>query len=193
MAKKLSGLTANTAKNLVLDAGAFYKDFLPASDTPATASAKLIGATQGGGSFSAVPAVRQIQVDGSPGAIRGLEVIDGWDVKLTTNLLEASLGALKLALGGVKEETPAQPAGYKKLTGNMDFADADYATNITWVGTLSGSAKPVIIVVKNALSVNGLNLTFKDKGEALVPVTLSGHYVVTALDDSPFEIYMPTV
>ena len=44
-----TGFTAQTAKHLQLDAGAFLKDYDPTTDTWETAKAtKLIGATQGG-------------------------------------------------------------------------------------------------------------------------------------------------
>ena len=69
-----TGLTANTRKHLQLDAGALYKNYDPATDTPATAAAKLIGATVGGSTFAAVPEVRQISVDGVKGPTKGFDV-----------------------------------------------------------------------------------------------------------------------
>ena len=45
-----SGFSAGTSNKLMLDAGAFFKNFAVGTDTYATAKAagKLIGATQGG-------------------------------------------------------------------------------------------------------------------------------------------------
>ena len=45
---KITGLTSTSKKNFQLDAGALYKNWAIGTDTPANASAKLIGATQGG-------------------------------------------------------------------------------------------------------------------------------------------------
>lgn len=190
---KITGLTANTPKNLLLDAGAFFLNYDPAKDTLATAQAKLIGATQGGGSFSAVPTVRQHEVDGAPANTKGLETIDGWVVTMVANVKEITITSLKTALGAVKvEDTIASgPEGYRKMTGKDKIEDSDYSDNITWIGKLKGSEKPVMIVISNALSVNGLNLTVADKNEAVIPITLTGHYTLDDLETPPYEIIYP--
>lgn len=194
MGKKISGYTANTAEKLLLDAGAFFKNFNVASDSfeSAVAANKLIGATQGGGSFSAAPTVRKIEIDGVKGAAKGLEVIDEWVVTLTANVKEVSIETIKLALGTAVTETLDAPAGYTKITAKADLEIDDYLDNVTWVGRLSGSDKPVIIIVKNALSTNGLSITMADKSEAVIPTTVTGHYDADNLDEVPFEIYYPT-
>ena len=82
-----SGFTNNTPKHLQMDAGAFLKNYDVTKDTWATAKeTKLLGATAGGGSFSAVPAIRRIEVDGVKGAVKGMETIDEWVVTLTANV-----------------------------------------------------------------------------------------------------------
>lgn len=190
-----SGFTAGTAKHLQLDAGAFLKDFDPSTDTWETAKAtKLIGDTVGGGSFSAVPTVRRIEVDGVKGAAKGLETIDEWVVTLTANVKEVTVESIKLALGAAaSESTSSAPANYTKITGKNEISDSDYLENMTWVGRLSGSNKPVIIIVKNALSTNGLTISFADKSEGVIPVTVTGHYTQDDLETPPFEIYYPDV
>lgn len=198
-----SGVTTTTSKHLQLDAGAFLKNFDPTTDTWETAKAtKLIGATAGGGSFAAVPTIRRIEVDGVKGATKGFEALDEWQVTMTANVKEITADALKMALAtGVSAETksPSTGAGavttnnYYKITANNELADSDYMTNITWVGRLSGSNLPVIIVLKNALCTNGLTLTTQDKSEGVIAVTLTGHYDPTDLSIVPFEIYYPIV
>lgn len=190
--KKITGITAKTPDRLLLNAGAFFKNYNPETDTVNAAKAKLIGATQGGGSFSAVPTVRPIEIDGASGNIKGMSVIDDWTVTMTANVKEVTVDGLKLALGAATTETSTAPTGYTKISGKPDFEDEDYQDNITWVGTLKGSDKPVIIVLKNALSTNGLSLTVADKGEAVIPITLTGHYDSMDTDAPPFEIYYPT-
>jgi hypothetical protein len=186
-----TGLTATSKDALLLDAGAFFKNYVIASDTYATAvsAGKLIGATAGGGSFSAVPNVRQIELDGAKSNTKGLEVIDNWVVTMTANVKEATLAAMELALGAASHATYS--SDYEKVSPGSAFADADYETNITWVGKLAGSALPVIIVINNALSLNGLTMNFEDKNEAVIPITITGHYPLTDLDTPPFEIYYP--
>lgn len=189
-----TGFNANTAKKLLLDAGAFVKDFEPATDTWDTIKdTKVIGATQGGGSFSAVPTIRRIEIDGVKGAAKGLEALDEWVVTITANVKEVSADTLTLALAGAKSEDAETPEGYKKITAKNEIALTDYLTNIAWIGKLSGSDKPVIIVVKNALCTNGLSLTMADKAEGVITLTFTGHYDPAELDSPPFEIYYPEV
>lgn len=189
--KKITGITSETPENLLLNAGAFFKNYVVATDTPETAKSKLIGATQGGGSFSAVPNVRKIEMDGSSGNVKGLNTIDDWTVTMVANCKEVTVNNLKLALGAAKSETSSSPTNYTKITGKGDIENDDYITNLTWIGTLKGSEKPIMIVLKNALSINGLNLTVADKGEAVIPITLTGNYDPEHINELPFEIYYP--
>lgn len=189
----ITGLTSKTPQNLLLGAGAFFKNYDVKIDTPETATAKLLGATQGGGSFNAVPTVRQITVDGGKTNVKELETIDDWVVTMVVNAKEITANNIALALGAVKSEDAETPAGYQKITGKEDFEQSDYQDNITWIGKLKGNDKPVVIVIKNALSLNGLSLSVADKNEATVPITLTGHYSLDNLDEVPFEIYYPKV
>lgn len=189
----ITGLTSKTPQNLLLGAGAFFKSYDVKTDTPEKAEAKLLGATQGGGSFNAVPTVRQIAVDGGKTNVKELETIDDWVVTMVVNAKEITADNIALALGAVKSEDAEGPTGYKKITGKEDFEQSDYQDNITWIGKLKGNDKPVVIVIKNALSLNGLSLSVADKNEATVPITLTGHYSLDKLDEVPFEIYYPKV
>lgn len=185
-----SGYTAETGKNLLLDAGAFFKNFDPATDTFETAVAddKLIGATEGGGSFSAMPTIRRIEVDGVKGAAKGLEVLDEWVVTLTANVKEVSRGSIALALAGSVE---TEGTDYYEIKGKNEIELTDYIDNITWVGKLSGTNDPVIIQVYNALSTGGLTLATADKAEAVIALTFIGHYDDANLDNPPFKLYYP--
>ena len=68
---------------------------------------------------------------------------------------------------------------------------SDYIDNITWVGTLSGSNKPVIIQIFNALNTEGLKFSTTDKAEATISLTFYAHYTQDDLDTPPFKIYYP--
>ena len=189
-----TGFTQDTAKRLLLDAGAFVKDFEPATDTWDTVkTTKIIGATQGGGSFSAVPTIRRIEIDGVKGAAKGLEALDEWVVTITANVKEVSAEALALALASSTNTAAGTPEGYNKIAANNSIELTDYLENITWIGKLSGSDQPVIILVKNALCTNGLSLTMADKAEGVIALTFTGHYDPSELDSPPFEIYYPEV
>ena len=192
--KTYSGFTEKTANKLLLDAGAFFKNFDVATDTFASAvtAGKLIGATKDGGEFSAVPTIRQVEVDGVKGRAKGLEIVDGWEVYVKANVLEVSKEALILGLCAAKEEAVTLLTNdYAHINGKADIELTDYIDNITWVGTLSGSDNPVIIQVKNALNTDGLKLTTKDKDQSVVAMTFYGHYTYSDLETPPFDVYYP--
>ncbi|WMJ78481.1 MULTISPECIES: hypothetical protein [unclassified Sedimentibacter] len=188
---KYSGITDKTADNLLLDAGAFFKNFIVGTDTfeSAVTANKLIGATQGGGSFSAIPTIRKIDVDGTMGVRKGLQHIDEWVVTISANVKEISQDTIKIALGS--GDVVDGPNNYKKITANHQIRLTDYIDNITWVGKLSGSEMPVIIVVKNALATSGLTLNVADKAEAVIAMTFTGHFTNNDPLVPPFEIYYP--
>ena len=190
--KKITGLTATTPEKLLLDAGAYFKNFVVGTDTfeSAVAAGKLIGATNGGGNFSAVPTTRKIEVDGANENTIGLDRIDGWIVSITANLKEISQSSIAEALGAAT--VVDGPTGYKKIVPNADVKIADYIDNITWVGRLSGSLKPVIVVVKKARSREGLTVNTTDKNEAVMPIKFTGHYEFDQ-EEPPFEIYYPDI
>lgn len=183
----IRGLRTTTPDKLLLGVGAFYKNFVIGTDTPSTATSKLLGATDGGGSLNIVPQVRQVSVDGAPGDVKGLKVIDGYAVTLSANLKEMTLENLELAIGAYSVSGTSATT----IKGKHNLADSDYLTNITWAGTISGKSTPVYIVLKNALSVNGLNLSVSDKNEAVIPVTITAHYDLSDLENPPFEIVYP--
>ena len=189
----ITGLTSNTKKNLQLDAGALFKNYNPASDTPATATAKLLGATVGGATLALTPEIRQIEVDGAKGPTKGLETIDSWTCTLTANLKEVTVDSIKTALGSATSSTPTSPASYTKIVLNEEIVDGDYLSNVTWIGKMSGSNNPIMIVLKNALCLNGFQFTVSDKSEGNVPIVLTAHYDVADLETVPVEIYVPNI
>lgn len=199
--KTISGFTTKTAKHLMLDAGAFFKNFDVSKDTFATAKAagKLLGATSGGGEFSAVPEIRQVEVDGVKGRAKGLETLDSWEVYIKATFIELSADVLATMLTTGKAEMVAdvdsKVKGYTKITATQKIELTDYIDNIVWIGTLSGSDEPVIIEIRNGLDTDGLTLTFADKSETKSDATFYGHYSEEDIDNDtpPFTIYYPSV
>lgn len=187
-----TGFTQKTPENLLLDAGAFFVDYDLETDTfeSAVTTGKLLGATRGGGNFSAVPEIRKIEVDGVKGAVKGLSVIDSWEVKMTANILEVTKEGLAKALTASEVDT-ASNEDYDIVTAKNRIELADYIDNITWVGKLAGSEKPAIIQIFNAINTVGLTLETQDKNEAVIAMEFEGHYSMEDLDKPPFAIYYP--
>ena len=180
-----TGFNADTAKNLLLDAGAIYKNF---DKTLMTGT--LVGATSGGNTFTAKPTIRNIQIDGVKSeAVKGLTVLDTWEVSLATNLLEFTKETIKLALGSTTSAT--EGVDYDSIKAKNYLEETDYLENIAYVGKLSGSAKPVIILIYNAMNTSGISINMKDADEGKIPVTFTGHLDSIALDTPPFEILFP--
>lgn len=192
MHKLRSGLNADTKKHLMLGEGAIFKNFVVGTDTyeSARAAGKLLGACQGGSTFNAVAQVRQIEVDGIPGKVADLEEIDSWDVSLQTTFLEVTADTIKAALGAASS---THADGYTHITGRNDFVAADYVTNITFVGSMSGSEAPIILQVKNAIGDGNLSINVQNNNEAKVPCTFQGRYTIETLSAPPFDIYYPDI
>lgn len=190
--KAKSGFNSETKEHLMTGAGAYFKNFIVGTDTyeSAKAAGKLIGATQGGGEFKATPEIRQVDVDGVAGKAKGLELCDSWEVSMNMNLLETTQDTLKLSLG-IAEVDSVSNGTYHIIKGKSSIEDSDYIDNITYIGTITGSNEPVIIQVFNALSTDGLDLKTEDKKEAVLGVTVYGHYTEDDLDSPPYAIYYP--
>jgi hypothetical protein len=193
--KVISGLTAKTTEKLVLDAGAFFKNYKVGTDTFETAvtSGKLLGATKGGGSFTAVPSFRNIEIDGLRGEAKGTKILETWEIKLGATVVEVTPDTLQTALAVSEKATEDGITTHEVVKGKMCITDADYIENITWVGNLSGSEEPVIIQVYNALNTKGLELGFEDKSEATIELEFTGHFDMKKANEVPFKIYYPKI
>lgn len=191
MAKRYSGYTEATTENFLMDAGAFFVNFEVGTDTYDTAkeAGKLLGATRGGGSFSAIPELRTIEVDGA-GKAKGLIAIDSWEVKMSVNIIEFTQGIIEKTLISTNSTVDTGTLS-NKITAKNVIELSDYIDNITFVGTRSGSTDPIIIQIYNVLNINGLTLTTTDKGEAVVALEFEGHCDTADLDTPPFAIFYP--
>lgn len=178
-----TGYNEKTKDHLFLDAGALYKNF-------GLADQAIIGATSGGNEFDAKAKVRQIKLDGIKAAnAMGLEVIDNVTTTLKCKFLEITEDILKAAL--LADVDTVSDANYDILTGKTAIEDSDYIKNIAWVGTVSGSGKPVIIVIENALCLDGLQLKAEDSKDNVLDVTFTAHADPSAPNVLPYTIYYP--
>lgn len=175
-----TGLTSRTIESLQLNAGVLLTTYAKGEDI---AEEDILGATRGGGSFTAVPTMHQAAVDGAPTYVVGLERCDDWVVTLNATMVELNDEAITRALGvGVsKTGTTDKVFTVKNTVNSTDFKD------LYWVGDLS-NGQNVVIKIKNALNTGGLNLTFSDRGEGTYALALIGHYSIDDLETAPFEI-----
>ena len=178
------GFTTNTSNNLLIDAGAVYKNYGLSNEA-------LIGATSGGNEFDIKVKTRDVKVDGLKGTVKGLTRIISTDVTLKVNMLELTTDILKMALMGVVDTSIN--AGYDTITGKTEIALTDYIDNIAIVGRLSGSLQPVIIILKNVLSSDGIKFSNKDAVDNILPITFTASIDPNTPTVSPYEIRYPQV
>ena len=198
--KPYSGYTKDTPDKLLLDAGAFFKNFEVGTDTykSAKAAGKCLGATIKGGEFSAKPNIRRMELDGVKTRTVGDTLYDGWETYIKANLAEMTSDNLIAALGSADKVTVAEIEGYDKITGRETLLPSDYISNITWIGNILGEDKPIIIQIFNGLNENGLTLAVEDKNNSTVEVQFYGNLNSDVYDDPekgivpPFAIYRPT-
>jgi len=189
MTLKTNAYTSKTPERYLLDAGAIYTNVTVEEDV--ITGGELLGATNGGNEFVIEQEKRQIEIDGVRGRSKGGTVIQSENADLTVNLKELTAKNIALAIaGGVLDESKQN---YDTITSKGRIDMEDYLDNIAFVGRLSGNKKPVVIVLFNVLSLEGLKLTTSDDNEATVPVKFGAHYAAdtTELGEAPYKIFWP--
>ena len=194
-----TALRADTFDNLQLNAGVFLKNFtISGTGAPDSAGAlktaiaaaitvgNTLGATRGGGSFNVTRERRTPDIDGMRYPFKGGEFVDSSDAYLSATLVEATPDNFKDALGGATKTTSGKVTTIKM---NTAIADADYLTNLVWVGDLS-DGRLVCIELLNALNTADLQFTFTDKNEGTLAVEFHAHQdEVDDYDEAPFRVY----
>lgn len=201
MGRPVTAVRPQTFERLQLDAGAFVKNFDVSTHTEYDAleealfaaikdGTKALGATRGGGTFTATPTIRNREADGKRYEFKGSTVIDFWDIKLTTTLMEITPDNFTLALGTAEKTEDKTFTVGKKTTIKLrtSIKDEDYIQNLVWFGDTSKGF--VAIALDNALNNTGVTLTFSDKGEGTIPVEFHAYQdTVENNEYAPCAIY----
>jgi len=177
------GYSSTTPNNLVIDSGALYKNY------GVVGKEELISATSGGNEFNVAVKTRDIKVDGLKGLQKGLRVVTDIEISLKANLLEITTDILKMALLG--DVDIITDVDYDIITGKTTISDTDYLDNIALVGRISGSLKPVIIILKNVLNTDGLKFKTADDKDNTLPVTFTAFGDPATPTVLPYEIRYP--
>lgn len=190
MTVKPIGVTQETPERMLLDAGAIYKN-LEYDETTGEFTGQVLGATSGGNQFEVQIETRQPELDGIKTRIRGMKFVNSHEAQLVVNLKELTAENIKNAIGPA--DVDATDENFDIVTGRAHFEDEDYLDNISFVGRLSGNQKPVVIMLKNALSANGFSMSTADDGEAVVPITFHAHADFEDIQSgkTAYQIYWP--
>lgn len=172
MAVNTVGYSAQTPQRLLLDAGAIYKN-ITYDEVTGDFTGELLGATSGGNEFAFAQTTRTIEVDGVKGRAKGLTVIESEEANLTVNLKELTASNIALALAGANLDE--SDSNYDIITSKGKIELTDYLDSIAFVGRQSGTNKPVVIVLENVLSMEGLTVNTQDNDEAIIPIVFGAH------------------
>lgn len=187
---RTTGFTKNTPDNLLLDAGAIYKNLTYDSDS-GTFEGELLGATSGGNELSIEIETRTPEIDGMRGRIKGLSFTEEHNASLTVNLKELSAENVRLAIGAA--DVDVSDENYDVINGRFNLEEKDYLENIAYVGRLSNNSKPVVVILDNVVSAEGLELAAEDNNEAVIPITFNAHSDIedAIAGKAPYTIYYP--
>ena len=196
MALKKTGYTSTTAKNYVINAATVYTGVTYAEAGGFTGT--LHGATSGGVTVTIEQTYRDVEVDGTGHMkVKGNKRLESATATATANMKEITAEIIRQSLNGTlaTAEVTDAPTGYKVITTKRQVEDTDYIDNMAIVGTLSGTNKPVIIILDNVLCTSGLELATEDNGEAIIEQTYEAHATVEQLDadEYPWRILFPTI
>lgn len=186
---KTHGITKGTPKEILLGAGAYYKNLK--YDESAGWNGTILGATQGGGKVSITPEYLTIEVDGATVKVKGLEKKVGETANMEINLLEIKESHLVEVLH-MEEDTTKNVPGYKIYRSKRDIGDDDYFENIAFVGTLT-SGEQVIIIFENGIIEGALELEPKNKEVSVFTATIecTASFEQDDLEHLPYYIYYP--
>lgn len=177
----LTPIRATTAQNLVLNMFVLSTGY-----TPGSGPTGELGATTGGGTFTATPEFRNTGLNGLRKNTKGFMVIDEWDVSLKCSAVELTEEGLLLAAGYGSAATDANVTTITPAQGLVP--DSEYAD--LWVSGNTSDGKIFAICIKNALNNNGVQLSFADKDTGKYDIDVKGNYTATTLDTPPFTIYL---
>ena len=183
------GITADTYKRFIIDAGAVYTGF-----TDLGAPGTLLGATRGGSQLTIEQEIKDMEVDGARGPVKGGRRITMIKATLTVNFIEHTLANLKRALAG--SDSAVFDVDWDAITRALVIEDSDFLTNIAIVGEVSGDSDGMAIKLDNALADGNFELTFTDKEEGVVAMTFTAHFdpavIGAGTDTKPWTIIWPT-
>ena len=172
----------NTFQGLQLDAGVLVTTFDPAN--PAITDSAIICATTGGIQVSCEPTYSDFgeDVDNCPNNTKELKHLDGWDCKMSTTSIGASLESIRLALGAADIAAGSSMVKPRRNLEQSDFSD------IWWVGDRADGGLVAVRLI-NALSTGGFSLQTTKNGKGQISIELTGHVSINNQDTMPMVFY----
>lgn len=173
---RTTGYTADTPKHFIVDAGALYKN-LEFDVEEGKYKGEPLGATSGGSSVSVEQEYRKIEIDGVFTDAVGTKILQSSSATLEVNIKAITAETIRMGINGkvLQGDGETTPEGSTIVTGKGTLENSDYIKNVGLVGRYSGSDEPIIVILDNVLSDEGLSFSVEDNNEAIVTMTLRAH------------------
>lgn len=143
----------------------------------------VLGATRGNSSLEIDKEIKEIEYDGAYGVQKGMRRYSRYVPRFKVNLLSLNY----TNLGYACPVTVTDKGDYHEIAFDLNIEDADYATNITFVGvTLDGLA--LVAILENPLQDGNMDFEFKEKDEVVPELQYTGHYLAATPTTPPIEI-----
>ena len=183
---KVSGVTENTPKNIMLGAGTLMKNFVYADNAW---TGTIFGATSGGTKLSIVPEILNIDVDGVPVKAKGLVHKIGETATIETNMVEMTKDWIKATVIGT--DGTSDDTRFEVIESKPHIEDGDYIENFAYVGYMTDGT-PIIIVFDYALCTSGLEVEGKNKENSVFPATFECYAELAEGNTNklPYHIYI---
>lgn len=188
MSIKKHGISKNTASNVLLGAGAWYRDL---KYTPEEGwSGELLGATSGGSSIKITPEITELELDGALVRVMGLSVLSGGECEAEINF--AALTPELIALTTHGELGASEDGATSCVIGKSALTAGDYVDNLGFVGVTADKTKELVIVMEHALCTSGFSIDAKDREGSVLKATFTAAASPEGpLDELPVKIYYP--
>lgn len=174
-----NSITSNTPINLALNMFTLSTGY-----TKGSGSTGEIGASTGGGSFSAVPQIIKPDINGLRKYTKGFDRIHEWEVSVKLTNVEFNETGLLLATGYGSAATLSTVTTITPAQGLIP--DSEYAD--LWISGMTADGKKYAIKLANAINENGIMMSFEERNNGKYDLELFANYTIAALDTPPFEV-----
>ncbi|WP_240733430.1 Ig-like domain-containing protein [Lactococcus lactis] len=188
-----SGYTKTSSENFMINAGTIVVN-VEWDEASKSFTGTPLGATSDGTKVNIEQKYRKIGVDGTGHVdVKGLWVLDEAHATVGAKLKELTAENMALGLNGTKNES-AEYDGYTEIKSKRYLEEGDYIKNMAIVGKLTGSEKPIIILLDNVLTTSAFALETKDGDEAAIDYegTANASFEQLQNDEFPWTILYPT-
>lgn len=188
-----SGYTKTSSENFMINAGTIVVN-VEWDEISKSFTGTPLGATSDGTKVNIEQKYRKIGVDGTGHVdVKGLWVLDEAHATVGAKLKELTAENMALGLNGTKNES-AEYDGYTEIKSKRYLEEGDYIKNMAIVGKLTGSEKPIIILLDNVLTTSAFALETKDGDEAAIDYegTANASFEQLQNDEFPWTILYPT-